>query len=214
MKRVRVLLTTVALVFACALTNFADSWALPEAKKYYSENKEYYLEVIPTKLESQLKYFEDKVNKKDRPGAKEGEKDNYCKGVLYKRANIGGYEQVWSIHLSNEVAPVNALVSNDGQYAVTFDNWHLMGSGDNVVVIYAQNGRLIRKLSLENVFSKEEIMKLPRSVSSIYWGGKHSIDEKNDLLILRIVSKWSGSFDDEPELRDLKVELQTGRIIR
>jgi hypothetical protein len=202
------------LALALDLQILADQWRLPEPKKYYSTNRDYYVEIIPTKLESQLKYFEDKSRKETPPGAKKGEKDNYCKGTLYKRTESGEYQKVWSVALSNEVAPVNALVSNDGQYLVTFDNWHLMGYGDNVVVIYGQDGKLIRKMSLEDIFSKAEIMRLPRSVSSIYWGGKHFIDEESSQLVLKVVARWSGSLNEEPELKDIRIDLRTGHIIQ
>jgi hypothetical protein len=41
------------------------------------------------------------------------------------------------------VAPVSALVSEDGAYLITFDNWHSMGYGDDVVVLYRTDGTLI-----------------------------------------------------------------------
>lgn len=214
MKKILMVCLPCALISAFAFTVFGDSWALPEPKKYYSANKEHYVEVIPKKLESQLKYFEDKVNKKVSPGSKEGDKDNYCKGILYRRAKNGTYQKVWSVPLSNEVAPVNAIVSNDGQYVITFDNWHMVGYGDNVVVIYGQDGKQINKLSLKDIFTDDEIIRLPRSVSSIYWGAKHYIDEKKGLLVLSVVSRWSGSFDNEPEWKEMKVELRTGKILR
>ena len=40
----------------------ADEWALPKKERYYSANKTFYLEITPKKLESQLKYFKDKVD--------------------------------------------------------------------------------------------------------------------------------------------------------
>lgn len=47
----------------------ADSWLLPKKEKYFAPNKKYYLEVTPKKLESQLKYFEDKVEGRNNAGA-------------------------------------------------------------------------------------------------------------------------------------------------
>jgi hypothetical protein len=212
MKRISVLLTACVLVFALVATSFADSWALPQPQKYYSANKQYYIEVIPKKIESQLKFFEQKAKGKPSRGSKSADKNNFCKGILAKRDSDGVFHQIWAVPLSNEVAPVNAVVSNDGQYAVTFDNWHMVGYGDNVVVIYGPGGRLIKKLSLADIFSESELTRLPRSVSSIWWGRDHYIDGANEILILRVVSKWNGSFDDAPELKDVKVELKTGKI--
>jgi hypothetical protein len=59
MKRQRIFPMALALLAVGAFVSaHADSWRLPEQKKYYSPNKKYYLEVTPKKLESQLKYFE------------------------------------------------------------------------------------------------------------------------------------------------------------
>ena len=214
MSKTNVTFLSVVIVLTCGLHVLADSWPLPTPQKYYSENKRYYIEVIPRVLESQLKYFEGKVAKREPAGSKPGVKDNYCKGIFYKQNEDGKYERVWESRLSNDVAPVGALVSDGGQYVVTFDNWHSVGYGDDVVAIYGPGGKLIRKMSLMDIFPQNSIVKLPRSVSSIYWGGKHHIDEKKRHLVLKVVSKWSGSFQDEPEYKELRVDLGTGELIR
>ena len=51
----------LSLVGSLAVTLGADSWRLPRRAKYYSLNKKFLVEVTPHTLESQLKYFEDKV---------------------------------------------------------------------------------------------------------------------------------------------------------
>lgn len=110
----------------------ADTWALPKKEKYYSPNKKYYLEVMPKKLESQLKYFEDKVEGRGNAGAQKKVKDNRAKGAFYARRDDGSYSKKWEFPLVNEVSPVNAVISSNGDYAVTFDNWHSAGYGDDV----------------------------------------------------------------------------------
>jgi hypothetical protein len=207
----RTLLVTVAAL-TCGFTVFADSWPLPETQKYYSENKRYYIEVIPRVLESQLKYFEDKVAKKEPAGSKPGVKDNYCRGIFYKQIKDGTYERLWESRLSNDVAPTAALVSESGEYVVTFNNWHSVGFGDNVVVIYGQGGKLVKKMALSDIVAPTA--KFPRSASSIWWGGDHYIDEKNFHLVLKILSKWSFEPDDKPEYIDVKVDLATGELIK
>lgn len=212
MRNINAKLLTAFAVLGCGLRVVADSWALPEPAKYYSENKRYYVEVIPRKLESRLKFFEDKVAKKDPSGSRKGLKDNYCKGVFYRRGEDGQYEKVWESRLSNDVAPVAALVSDGGEYVVTFDNWHSVGYGDDVVVIYGGGGQLMRKMGLSDIVPPNT--PLPRSVSSIWWGGMHYIDEKNLQLVLKVITKWSGSPGDEDEFRDVRVDLATGELVK
>jgi hypothetical protein len=188
----------------------ADTWLLPEKRKYYSPNKKFYLEVTPKELESQLKYFEDKVEGREDAGARKGVKGNVARAALYARGEGGGYLKRQEFRLVNEVSPVSALVSDGGAYVVTFDNWHAAGYGDDVVVIYGYDGTLIRKFGLEDLLTPRDIGKLPRSVSSIWWGGEHYIDEAKGLLVLKVVSNgklWEAGVT----YQELRIELATGR---
>lgn len=189
----------------------ADSWPLPTKEKYYSPGKRFYLEVTPKKLESQLEYFTDKVDGKENAGAVKGAKDNYARGAFYARRAGGGYARRWEIPLVNEVAPVSALVSRSGNYVVTFDNWHSVGHGDDVVVIYNAQGGLVKKFGLEDLLTEGDIETFQRSVSSMRWGGKHYIDESQGLLVLKIVSNGKSSWEESATFHELKIELATGR---
>jgi TonB family protein len=210
-RRVFISLALVVFAVSFVLDVRADSWALPEKRKYYSPDRKYYFEVKPKKLESQLQYFSDKVDGKENAGAAKEVKENYAKGAFYARRADGGYERRWKIALVNEVAPVDALVSGSGQYVVTFDNWHSVGYGDNVVVIYDAQGALVKKFGLEDLLTEGDIETFTRSASSIHWGGEHYLDESQGLLVLRIVS-GGGSFGEEPaKFHELKIELATGR---
>ena len=191
----------------------ADQWALPKKAKYYSANKKYYLEVTPKKLENQLKYFEDKVNKKENAGALSGVKDNRAKAAFYVRHSDGAYARKSEFPLVNKVSPVSALVSNDGNYVVTFDNWHSAGYGDDVVVLYRSNGAVLKKFGLEDLLTEGDIQTLPRSVSSIWWGGEHYIDDSSGLLVLKIISNRKNPWEDGAKFRELKMELATGRSL-
>jgi hypothetical protein len=73
-------------------------------------------------------------------------------------------------------------------------------------------GKPIKKMALSDIVPPNA--HLPRSVSSIWWGGNHYIDEKNLHLVLKVVSKWSNSPDDEPEYKDVRVDLTSGRLIK
>lgn len=211
MKKAGLGLLFVAALTACGPRVLADSWPLPTPQKYYSANRRYYVEVIPRVLESQLKYFEDKAEKKEPAGSKRGVAENYCRGILHRRREDGTYEKVWEGRLSNYVAPVSALVSDGGDYFVTFDNWHSVGFGDNVVVVYGPGGRLVKKLALSDIV--ETTSNLPRSVSSIFWGGRHYIDEGSLQLVLKVLSRWS-PHEEEGVYRDVRVDLRTGEVVK
>jgi hypothetical protein len=211
MKKVGLWFAVAAALLTCGLRVSADSWALPAPQKYYSQNRRYYVEVIPRVLESQLKYFEDKVAKKEPAGSRPGVANNYCRGVFYRQKEDGTYEKVWESRLSNDVAPVSALVSDGGEYVATFDNWHSVGFGDDVVVIYGPGGKLVKKLALTDLVKTTS--NLPRSVSSIYWGGKHYIDERSRQLVLKVLSRWS-PHEEEGVYKDVRVDLRTGELVK
>lgn len=191
----------------------ADSWALPKQAKYYAPNKEFYVEVTPKKLESQLKYFEDKVANKDNAGGKAGEKEKHAKAAFYARRPDGSYAKRKEFPLVNEVAPVDAVVSGKGDYFVTFDNWHEAGYGDDVIVIYRADGSLIKKFGLEDVLTKGDIEMLPHSVSSIWWGANHYIDEAKAELVLKIVANRRSPREEGAQFHELKIELASGRLL-
>lgn len=189
----------------------ADTWALPQKKKYYSPDKKYYLEVIPKELENQLKYFEDKVAGRQDPGGVKGLKDNRARAALYVANGSKGYSRQIEFPLVNEVSPVSAIVANSGKYFVTFDNWHSAGYGDNTVVIYRTDGTVLKKFSLEELLTKDDMWRLPRSASSIWWGGEHYVDEQNGLLVLKVVSNGMNPWAKEVTFYELKIELATGK---
>lgn len=214
MNKVRSIVALTFVTFACSISIVAaDSWALPKKEKYYSPNKNYYLKVTPKKLESQLKYFEDKVEGKSDPGALRTRQINRARGEFYVRRSGSDYARRWRFPLVNEVSPVSAIVSDRGAYVVTFDNWHSVGYGDDVVVIYRSNGTLVKKFGLEDLLTEGDIETLPHSVSSIWWGGEHYIDEANGLLILRVAANRKSPWEEGAEFHALKIELATGRTL-
>src|SRR5262249_21343493 len=72
---------------------------------------------------------------------------------------------------------------------------------------------MVRQLALTDIVPESEVMRMPMSVSSIYWGGEHYLDEKRGQLVLKVASKWSGSPDELPEYKEIRVELQTGKVV-
>ena len=205
-RRVALLLTlTFVLSWAFPRPAGADTWLLPEKQKYYSANKEFYLEVTPKRSENQIRQFEN-------AGARKGVRENVARATIYARGAGGGYLKRQEFRLVNEVSPVSALVSDDGAYVVTFDDWYSVGHGDNVVVIYRSDGTLVKKFGLEDLLTPGDIEKLPRTTSSIWWGGTQYFDEAKGLLVLKAVSKERGSAA-EATYYELKIELATGRLL-
>lgn len=183
MKKLAILIT---LIFLSGISSaLADSWSPPETKEYLSSNKRYKFRVIPRSISGPLEYFHDKTKGKEPAGAADPKNPDFCTGELYE---IKGKESTlrWKVKLVNDVSPVDAIVSDSGKYVVTFDNWHSMGYGDDVIVVYGEKGKLLYKYRLEDILSYSDIRDfVTSSVSSRWWHeGGHYIDEEKELLVL------------------------------
>lgn len=192
----------------------ADTWALPKEETVCSKNNRFCLKVIPKKLTSQLEYFQDKVDGKDNAGADRKVKKNLCRGIFSARDANGILRRRWEVNLVNEVAPVSVLVSDRGDYVVTFDNWHNVGYGDDVVAIYETgSGKLIKNLALTDFLTQGDVHELPASVSSIWWGGKHFIDHEKSHLVLQVAKNGRRPGQENAEFFPIRIELGSGRVL-
>lgn len=175
----------IAALLLSALRLHGDSWSLPKPETVHSANGQWRLTTIPKQLKGQLEYFTDKVAGATDAGAAEGIRHNEARGELYHKTGGGTWRRVARWQLVNEVSPASALVTNGGT-VVTFDNWHSLGYGDDVIVIYRSDGSLVRKLGLADLMQAEDISQLQRSVSSISWSGTHRVDEDKRVLMVEI----------------------------
>ena len=182
---------------------YADSWPLPETENYLSANGKFRLTVTPRDLDSQLGYFETKVKEEALP------EPLGPKGKLETLDKDGQWILVWSRNLVNEVSPVSALVSVDGSRVVTFDNWHSVGHGDDVVVIYNRSGEMVRSLSLNQIVPNFFIDGFSRSVSSISW-----MDSDPQIAGQKLVLGFSAPAEIESQKRKftVRIDLEDGTV--
>ena len=199
-----------ALLLAWAGQARADSWIPPSVTSYFSKDKSHRLTVHPRPFTNALDFFTDKVCGRELAGAPAKTRQRTARAVLERSDGRGGWTSVWAMPLRNEVAPVEAIVSNDGRYAVTFDNWHSMGFGDDVVVIYDAGGHVVGSFSLTDFLPEDFVSALPRSVSSIHWRGDPRFSGDGKSLIIPVVIP-SQRERGERELIHISIELATGR---
>lgn len=193
---------------------FADSWLPPSVQSYSSANGQWKLTVYPRGLTNQQNYFQDKVDGKPNAGGIPGDTQASPIGHMEHRQGAR-WQTAWKAPLVNDVAPVEAVVSNDG-LVVTFDNWHSMGWGDDAVVIYAADGSQVRKFGLSAFLPKHYINAVPRSVSSIHWRGEPRIDESARELVIPVVVPSVDedvAYTDKERFVDVRFLLADGSLV-
>ncbi|MEA2488220.1 MAG: hypothetical protein QOH21_12 [Acidobacteriota bacterium] len=132
-----------------------------------------------------------------------GRQDDRPRGSLYRKGRLGSWRQVAQWPLVNSMSPLSSMVANDGT-AVTFNRAGGM-EGDGVVEIYRPDGTLVRTLGLLDLMEKEDLAELPHSTSSIWWSGKHHLDEDRRQLVLQV--------DAGNRIVELPVNLDTGEML-
>ena len=187
----------------------ADSWALPETQTTPSANGQFRFTVTPSEIGSQLDYFREEV-----AAEKSGEPVERPApiGLLERRGTDGKWAPVWAGPLVNPVAPVTVLVAEDGRHVVTFDNWHSVGHGEHVIVIYGPDGSLVRSLGLTDLVPEDYIEALPRSVSSIYWSKDESFSEDGASVVIPVVVPHGGGLGDDVETVPFSIALTDGAV--
>jgi hypothetical protein len=164
----KALLVALVLLPAFAL---ADSWGPPKPSTSHSRTGQYRVTTYPKPWGEEAR----------QPGARP---EPYAR---VERFASDHFVDEWEQPLVNDLAPVEALVSDDGAYVVTFDNWGQVGIGTDVVVIYRRGGGLVRKLALDEILPAAYIRHLPRTVSSVWWGGVHQLVQGDTVLELHVV---------------------------
>lgn len=204
-----------AFLLVAAAPSLADSWAMPEPKIYFSSDHRIRLRVIPRDITSQLDYFEDKLHRKEPAGQRPDSRQTSARGVLERLGPGGKWLSVWDRPLLNEVAPVQAMVANGGRNVVTFDDWHGVGYGPHVVVIYGADGRIIRALQLRQILPQVYIDALPHSVSSIRWRGDAHFSPDGQILIVPVILPDDDDVvDREPSYVDRRIRLSDSAVLQ
>ncbi len=157
--RVQCILLTFLLFWLCVGMSaaWADSWASPTTQEYRSSNDKYVARVVPAWAERR----------------------DLAPTVTVFEDNTEAGQQRWTATLSNNVSPVEAIVSDDGKFVVTLDNWHRVGYGEDVVAFYGKGGQ-IKKYSLEAITGDiaeglgagRFYQRFDHSVSSRWWRGR------------------------------------------
>lgn len=172
--------------------------------RYDSQNKHYRLKVVP-----------------GAGGVSERNAASPAIGTLFRLDERNeSYSPIWTVRLRNPVVPDLVVVSDTGDYVVTIDDWRWFGNGDNVLVIYGSQGKVIRHFALSDLLTPDQIKELavmhlfyvdePLEVSVRRWFRDGTIDNKTNTLtaVVAIDAKTNG------ERFEVSIDLANGKIER
>jgi len=171
-------LTILLFLVAClSLKSTTDQWPEATTAYYTSDNGEFVLKVIPGDPHTYWGRLRSPIEPKSAYTPEERDTtETPCKGSLFRITNTDS-TLVWTTILVNVIAPVSAIVSNDGKWVITFDNWHGIGYGQDMMSIYNEVGNCQKMYALDEI-SPFPVLDYLMSVSSIYWScGKELVDD-------------------------------------
>lgn len=162
-------LASLCVLAFCQIAS-ADQWASVGIREFTSESGKYALVVTPN------------LNFRNPQGK--------CTATLFKVDN-SKREEVWSRSLINTHAPVQVFVADSGEYILTMDEWHAVGTLP--VVIYGARGDLIKAHTTDSLGLKAGSQHIKRTVSS-YWWNEDSVSffrPQDDAFLIRLHwGKW------------------------
>ena len=144
-----------------------DTWLEPTIKRYYSSDSTYFVDIIPRKVPAKYYRWINATEKRKKRFHPSDTLITPCHAIMYKNTP-DGIEQIWEQKLINRICPVTAIVSESGEYLVTFDNWYSMGYGVDVMVVYNSRGELLKRHMLEDI-SPFPINTYSITISSLWW---------------------------------------------
>ena len=71
--------------------------------------------------------------------------------------------------LRNRMSPYRLAVSPQGKRIIAVEEYGSLGYGRDSVVVYDGSGHLLWRWSLSDIFTKDEIARIPTSTSSRWW---------------------------------------------
>lgn len=202
-----------AILSLLAAPALADSWRPASVETTYSPNGMFRVTVVPRPIGGALPYFRDKVDGIEPAGQAPGNPQRSPMASVERKLASGDWELVWQAPLTNDVAPVSVVLSVDGRRLVTFDNWHSVGLGDDMVVIYGGSGELIRKYSLEQLLPEPYPRHLPRSVSSRRWSSEKTLLPDGQTLEIQLLPPGY-TFGTDNAGPSLHLRLEDGSVSR
>ncbi|MFG6485523.1 hypothetical protein ACG04R_02495 [Roseateles sp. BYS78W] len=197
----------LAMLGVLGLSVHADVTLPPCPKAFLSPGGQWRLVVVPGGSGTFERCRRDEIQLGDgRPRSW-----SRARGTL-EHLDQGRWQSAWQAWLTDE-SPSDAVVSDDGRVATFSRN----RSEDALLVLYDREGHEARKLALTDFLPKPYVYVLPRSVSSIHWGGAHAFSADGEQLILQVMIPTADvealTPANPPKYVGLALDARTGSVL-
>lgn len=222
----------LAALLACLIVSSALAQSLRPLREARSENGRFYLRVerVDPRRAADQQHARDAAPDRPAPRDEDADSDaappeepsdsaeteadhpqqrriepaqNGAEARLVERVRGADEHEIWSARLVNPVAPLRALIHDDGSWVVTLDDYP-DGGARHALVIYDAHGRATRALELPELLSKADRAHVRQRGSRVEWmSGSRARFLDDDRFELRL--RWGSK---------LTIDLRDGRIDR
>lgn len=135
--------------------------------------------------------------------------------VEFERGGMRGPSR--TVRLRNSQAPNYVLVTDDGERLLTVDDYASAGFGENVLVVYDNQGEMIANHALTDFLPEDYINGLPRTASTLRWWSApvRILPGTHHAVVSVIKADGTGNFPGaNTDGIELCLDLDTGAIER
>ena len=193
-----------ALGAAFTVPAVADSFLPPTIQHVRSASGETVATIIPARLSCALN---------------EADCEPAARAIIYTER--GGYTHGGrTIRLRNQEAPGQVLVTDDAERLLTINDYAAYGFGDNVLVVYDEEGEVVAHYGLADFLPEDYIAGLPRTASTLrWWGAEHRIEPGTHRAVISLFRAEGVPENGVPPTAhipffELSLDLDTGELER
>lgn len=117
------------------------------------------------------------------------------------------YIQKATFTTANRISPSTVLITDEGT-VFAFDHWDGRGHGD-VIYVYKYDGTVVKKYSLKDLYTEEDILRFSRTVSSIWWRDQSSRPWTYERIVC-VKDSLGGSFEFDTQTAEFTYTVKDG----
>jgi hypothetical protein len=116
--------------------------------------------------------------------------------------------------LRNQIRPYLMAVSHEASRIIAIEEYGALGYGPDSVAVYDGAGQLLWRWALSDIFTKDEIARIPSSSSSRWWVETVVIIRQTTGYAAILVPPSESRFEKKPVYHRAWIDLTTGKLTK